>query len=111
MQPLMVQLSKDEYDLTQVDREQKLQSFLLWTRSHSRKWKNLQVLTLVGFELVPLVETFSTALMVTLKEQKQANASRKITRETENHRRGLVPDIVSPVAGELEPRGSSCCRL
>lgn len=43
--------------------------------SRSPKMQKLIVLKLVGFQLVPLVEALSAALMVTLKEREEKQAS------------------------------------
>lgn len=46
---------------------------------NSLKWQGLLVLTLMGFQLVPLVESLSTAPMITLKENKRsANIKRSL---------------------------------
>ena len=56
---------------------------------NSLKRQNLLVLTLMGFQLVPLVERLSTALMITLKENKddEKTAYHKIWRKTKRHMR------------------------
>lgn len=87
-------------------------------RSHLLKRQKLLVLTLMGFQLVPLDEILSTALMVTLKENetksKPVHHNTPQTTYQYNEIKGkrrdlriIVLDIASPASGEPEPCGSS----
>lgn len=91
-------------------------------RSHLLKRQKLLVLTLMGFQLVPLDEILSTALMVTLKENetksKPVHHNTPQTTYQYNEIKGkrrdlriIVLDIASPASGEPEPCGSSCWYL
>lgn len=93
--------------------------FLPQMFKNSLKWQGLLVLTLMGFQLVPLVESLSTAPMITLKENKRsANIKRSllITKFGEQQKgtwenRIIVLYIGSSGAGALEPCGSSSSYL
>lgn len=80
---------------------------------HSLERQNLSVLTLMGFQLVPLGEVLSTASMFTLEDTK-TDRKPQTTYKKSHTKRGpnqvIVPDIAVPAYRERGPCGSSCWR-
>lgn len=79
---------------------------------HSLERQSLLVLTLMGFQLVPLGEVLSTAPMFTLEDK--TDRKPQTTYQKKHNQRGpdqvTVPDIASPAYRERGPCGSSCWR-